>query len=69
LSKYDAYGQSAARDWQTNVIVGSLAHGVVANEQFMNDFATVMEIFLATRNSQAAANAAQAIAIQSGIGR
>lgn len=69
LSKYDAYGQSAARDWQTNVIVGSLAHGVTANEQFMNDFATAMEIFLATRNSQAAANAAQAIAIQSGIGR
>jgi len=69
LSKYGPYAQSAARDWQTNVIVGSLAHGVVANEQFMNDFATVMEIFLATRNSQAAANAAQAIAIQSGIGR
>lgn len=69
LSRYDAYGQSAARDWQSNVIVGSLAHGVVANEQFMNDFATAMEIFLATRNSQAAANAAQAIAIQSGIGR
>src|SRR5690606_23093734 len=58
LSKYDAYGQSAARDWQTNVIVGSLAHGVTANEQFMNDFATAMEIFLATRNSQAAAKAA-----------
>lgn len=69
LSRYDEYGQSAARDWQTNVIVGSLAHGVTANEQFMNDFATAMEIFLATRNSQAAANAAQAIAIQSGIGR
>lgn len=69
LSKYDEYGQSAARDWQTNAIAGSLAHGVTANEQFMNDFATAMEIFLATGNSQAAANAAQAIAIQSGIGR
>ncbi|REJ35678.1 MAG: ABC transporter substrate-binding protein [Bacillota bacterium] len=69
LSKYGPYAQSAARDWKTNTIVGSLAHGVVANELFMNDFATAMEIFLATRNSQAAANAAQAIAIQSGIGR
>lgn len=69
LSQYDAYGQSAARDWQTNVIAGSLAHGVTANEQFMNDFATAMEIFLSTGNSLAAANAAQAIAIQSGIGR
>lgn len=69
LSKYDAYGQSAARDWQTNVLAGSLAHGVTASEQFMNDFATAMEIFLSTGNSMAAANAAQAIAIQSGIGR
>ncbi|HLT59410.1 MAG TPA: ABC transporter substrate-binding protein [Limnochordales bacterium] len=69
LSNYGPYAQSAAHDWQTNTIVGSLAHGVVANELFMNDFATAMEIFLATRNSQAAANAAQAIAIQSGIGR
>jgi len=69
LAKYDAYLQSAARDWRTNKIVGSLAHGVVANERFMNDFATVMDIFLASKNAQAAANAAQAVAIQSGIGK
>lgn len=69
LSKYNAYLQSAAKDWKTNEIVGSLAHGVVANERFMNDFATVMEMFLKSRNPEAAANAAQAIAIQSGIGR
>ena len=48
-------------------IVGSLAHGVTANEGFMNDFATVMEIFLKSRNPEQAANAAQAIAIQNGI--
>ncbi len=59
LTKYDAYLQSAARDWRTNKIVGSLAHGVVANERFMNDFATVMDIFLSTKNAQAAANAAR----------
>ncbi len=69
LSKYNAYLQSAAKDWKTNAIVGSLAHGVVANERFMNDFATVMEIFLSSRNPEAAANAAQAVAIQAGIGR
>ncbi|HHY62463.1 MAG TPA: carbohydrate ABC transporter substrate-binding protein [Firmicutes bacterium] len=69
LTKYDAYLQSAARDWRTNKIVGSLAHGVVANERFMNDFATVMDIFLSTKNAQAAANAAQAVAIQAGIGK
>ncbi len=69
LSKYDVYLQSAANDWQTDRIVGSLAHGVVANERFMNDFATVMDIFLASKDAQAAANAAQAVAIQAGLGR
>lgn len=69
LSKYNTYSRSAAHDWQTNRIVGSLVHGVVANERFMNDFATVMEIFLSSRNPQAAAQAAQAVAIQAGIGR
>lgn len=69
LSKYDAYLQSAAKDWSQNIIAGSLPHGVVANERFVNDFATVMEIFLSSRDAQAAASAAQAIAIQSGVGR
>ena len=39
LSKYNAYLQSAAEDWQTNEIVGSLAHGAVAPETF-SSFAT-----------------------------
>ena len=64
LSKYNVYLQSAANDWRTNKIVGSLAHGVVANERFMNDFATVMDIFLASKNAEAAANAAEAVAIR-----
>lgn len=67
LSRYNAYLQSAAKDWRSNAIVGSLAHGVVANERFMNDFATVMEIFLSGHNAEATANAAQALAIQAGI--
>ena len=69
LAKYDVYLQSAANDWRTNKIVGSLAHGVTANERFMNDFATVMDIFLASKDAEAAANAAQAVAIQAGIGK
>ncbi len=69
LSKYNAYLQSAAADFGKNRIVGSLAHGVTANEGFMNDFATVMEMFLASRNPKQAANASQAIAIQNGIGQ
>jgi len=67
LSKYNDYSQSAAEDFADNRIVGSLAHGVTANEGFMNDFATVMEMFLNNRNPEQAANAAQAIAIQNGI--
>ena len=58
LSKYSVYGQSAAADWGSDVVVGSLAHGAVANETFMSGFADVMEIFLAG-DSTAAANAAQ----------
>jgi len=68
LSLYNAYSQSAAVDWQNDVVAGSLAHGVVANEGFMNDFATVMEMFLASRDPQQAANACEAIARQNAIG-
>jgi glucose/mannose transport system substrate-binding protein len=69
LSKYNKYSQSAAADFGKNRIVGSLAHGVTANEGFMNDFATVMEMFLKSRNPKQASMAAQAIAIQNGIGQ
>ncbi len=67
LSKYNAYSQSAAKDFTSNRIVGSLAHGAAANEGFMNDFSTVMEMFLKNRNPEQAANAAEAIAIQNGV--
>lgn len=68
LSKYNVYSQAAATEWQTDTVSGSLVHGVVANEGFMNDFATVMEMFLASRDPAQAANACQAIASQNGIG-
>jgi glucose/mannose transport system substrate-binding protein len=69
LSKYNAYLQSAAKDWKTNKVVGSLAHGAVAPEAFSSQFGTVMEIFLAGKDPRAAANAAQAIADQVGLGK
>ncbi len=69
LSLYNAYLQSAAADWSENELVGSLAHGTVAKETFMSEFATVMEIFLSTGSADAAANAAQAIANQTGLGQ
>lgn len=69
MSKYNAYLQSAAADFASDRQVGSLIHGTTANENFMSSFAQVMEILLDTGNPQAAANAAQALALQTGVGR
>ncbi len=69
LTEYGVYSQSAAEDFRNDTLVGSIAHGLVANEGFMNDFASVMEMFLNNRNPQQAANATQAIANQNNIGR
>ena len=46
-----------------------MAHGTAANERFMKDFAQVIEIFLDTGSPEAAASAANVVALQSGIGR
>jgi glucose/mannose transport system substrate-binding protein len=67
--KYNNYLQSAAKDWKSDKVVGSLAHGAVAPESFGSQFGTVMEIYLAGMNAQAAASAAQAIADQVRLGR
>ena len=67
LSQYNAYLQSSASDFRGNRIVGSLVHGVVANEGFMNDFSTVMELFLDSRDVNKAVNASEAVAVQNGI--
>ncbi len=69
LSKYNAYAQSAAADFKKDRIVGSLTHGVMANEGFMNDFASVMEMFLKSRNAEAVAKACKQIAEKNGIGK
>jgi len=69
LSKYNSYAQSAAADFKTNRISGSLAHGVAANEGFMNDFAAVMEMFLKSKSAPAAAKAMQQIGVKNKIGQ
>jgi glucose/mannose transport system substrate-binding protein len=63
---YNAYLQSAAADWASNTLVGSLVHGAAANERFMGDFNQVMEIFLASRSAEAASNAMAAVCSTSG---
>jgi glucose/mannose transport system substrate-binding protein len=67
LSKYNAYGQSAAESWANDTVVGSLAHGAVANETFMNGFASAMEIFLSTRDATATTNALQELCVEAEI--
>ena len=69
LSSYNLYSQSAAKDWRSDRIAASLVHGAAAPESFTSQFGTIMDIFLAAKDSRAAANAAQAIADQTGLGR
>ena len=69
LSIYNAYIRSAAADFAVDRQVGSMAHGTAASQTFMDGFGQVIDIFLDTGSPQAAANAAQAVAQDSGIGR
>jgi glucose/mannose transport system substrate-binding protein len=64
LSLYDAYHQSAAIGWQTNTIVGSMTHGMVANERFVREFGDVMKFFTHDRDVHFAVNALQTLCIQ-----
>ncbi|WP_216318137.1 ABC transporter substrate-binding protein [Deinococcus aestuarii] len=69
LSKYNTYSRAAAADWKRNKIVGSLVHGAVAPESFMSAFGAVIDQFVASKNAQGAAAAAQQLATRSGIGQ
>jgi glucose/mannose transport system substrate-binding protein len=69
LSLYNTYARSAAEDYQGDTKVGSLVHGVVANETFMSEFATVMDAFTSSRDAEDAAADSQALAEETGIGR
>ncbi len=59
---YNSYLQSAAADFASNALVGSLMHGAAAPESFLNDFQTVISVFIATRDADLAASASQALA-------
>ena len=68
LSKYNVYSQSAAKDWKTNIIVGSMVHGAVAPESFTSAFGAVIDQFVANKDAAAATAAAQELATRSKIG-
>jgi glucose/mannose transport system substrate-binding protein len=47
-SLYDVYLQSAMADWASNTVVGSLTHGVVANDSWKNEINTALGLYLGT---------------------
>jgi glucose/mannose transport system substrate-binding protein len=64
---YNAYFQDAYADWTSNTIVGSQAHGAVAPPAFSSEFQNVITLFTSDRDAQTAAEASQALAVQSGM--
>ncbi|MBN2353280.1 MAG: carbohydrate ABC transporter substrate-binding protein [Spirochaetales bacterium] len=50
LSEFDEHSRSAAVDYRKDRLVGSLAHGMTADADFMNDVKPVIESFLAARD-------------------
>jgi glucose/mannose transport system substrate-binding protein len=54
---YNDYLKSAAADWGSadTVVVGSLAHGAAANENFMGAFSSVLDAFFTSADPETAA--------------
>ena len=46
-SLFGDYLQSAMNDWSTDTVVGSLTHGVVANDSWKTEIDTALGLFLA----------------------
>jgi len=49
-SLYDEYSRSAMDDWASDIVVGSLYHGVVANDSWKTEINTDLGIFLTDKN-------------------
>ena len=47
-SLFGEYLQSAMADWASNVVVGSLTHGVVANDSWKSEIDTALGLFIAS---------------------
>ena len=43
---YNTYLKSAMADWKSDVVVGSLAHGVVANDSWKTEINDALGLFL-----------------------
>jgi glucose/mannose transport system substrate-binding protein len=49
-SLYGEYLQSAMDDWASNIVVGSLTHGVVANDSWKTEIDTALGLFLQSQD-------------------
>lgn len=47
---FGEYLQSAMDDWSSNIVVGSLTHGVVANDSWKSEIDTALGLFIADSN-------------------
>jgi glucose/mannose transport system substrate-binding protein len=63
---YDEYLQSAMDDWSNDVVVGSLTHGVVANDSWKTEIDTALGIFLLERDVDALASSLVDACVASG---
>jgi glucose/mannose transport system substrate-binding protein len=62
--RYDSYLRFTANEWASGRLVGSMMHGVVANERFMGDFNQVLDVFIQSRSSEGAAAVMEAVCMQ-----
>jgi glucose/mannose transport system substrate-binding protein len=62
--RYNTYLRYTAAVWANDRLVGSMMHGVVATERFMGDFNQVIDIYIQSRSSEAAAAAMEAVCMQ-----
>jgi glucose/mannose transport system substrate-binding protein len=62
---FSEYSQNAAKDWASNTVVGSLTHGVVANDSWKAKIDTALGLFLADTTKIADFQAALAAACKS----
>lgn len=63
---YNPYLTYAATQWAKDRLVGSMMHGVVANERFMGDFNQVLDIYIQSRDANVAAAAMESVCKQAG---
>jgi len=63
---FGEYLQSAMEDWASNVVVGSLTHGVVANDSWKTEIDTALGLFIADQKVETFQSALVAACASSG---